>query len=153
MEASRESVPTAAEDSSRDRHPVGTVLRPVPEGGAAVRQAHGPELSRRAEFGERQLCATSPRASETRPTLQSYGHRLNQPRRRVTLMFVLFHKRVRSPLANSLLEQDPTYGQGPPRRLRLLITRPRQPFNKFSTNWQPRRRSNSSKIKSQADSC
>jgi hypothetical protein len=58
---------------------------------------------------------------------RAYCYRLTDKGVKAALMFILFHKRVCGPLANSLLHHRPD-APHPPARSKLLITRPITPF-------------------------
>lgn len=59
---------------------------------------------------------------------RSYRYRLSDKGAKAALMFILFHKRLCGPLANSLFHHRPDEAlQRPPARSKLLTTRPTMP--------------------------
>ena len=64
---------------------------------------------------------------------RSYRYRLTDKGIKAALMFILFHKRVCGPLANSLFHHRPDEALKPPARSKLPTTKQIMQFNRSST--------------------
>jgi hypothetical protein len=64
-----------------------------------------------------------------------YAYRLTEKGVRVAAMFVLFHKRICGPLANSLFHHRPTRSSPPPSKIETTYHKPMPPFKTSSIGW------------------
>ena len=69
----------------------------------------------------------------------SYCYRLTDKGARIALMFVLFHKRVCGPIANSLFDRRPNEQHKPQSKIETAYYQGMSPFSTFSMHspWPP----------------